>query len=71
MDSSGYVTLNRQVGLMREMQSVAHNISNASTTGFRREGVVFSEHIAAVEGPGARCRWPTPMCARSTSARVR
>ncbi|SIO49872.1 flagellar basal-body rod protein FlgF [Rhodovulum sp. ES.010] len=52
MDSSGYVTLNRQVGLMREMQSVAHNISNASTTGFRREGVVFSEHIAAVEGPG-------------------
>ncbi|TCO73363.1 flagellar hook-basal body complex protein [Rhodovulum euryhalinum] len=52
MDSTTYTTLTRQVGLMREMQSVAHNIANASTAGFRREGVIFSEHVAAVEGPG-------------------
>ncbi len=45
MDASGYVTLSRQSGLMREMQVVAQNIANASTTGFRREGVVFSEHV--------------------------
>lgn len=45
--SIGYVTLSRQSGLMREMQSVANNVANMSTTGFRREGVVFSEFIAA------------------------
>ncbi|PZQ97607.1 MAG: flagellar basal-body rod protein FlgF [Cereibacter sphaeroides] len=45
MDASGYVTLTRQSGLMREMQVVAQNIANASTSGFRREGVVFSEFV--------------------------
>lgn len=45
MDNSGYVTLARQSGLMREMQAIAHNIANASTTGYRREGVLFSEHV--------------------------
>jgi len=41
----------RQSGLMREMQSVANNIANISTTGFRREGLIFAEHVAALE-PG-------------------
>ncbi len=45
MDNAGYVSLNRQSGLLREMQSVANNIANASTTGFRREGMVFSEFV--------------------------
>jgi flagellar basal-body rod protein FlgF len=30
---------------MQELQMVANNIANASTTGFRREGLVFSEFI--------------------------
>jgi flagellar basal-body rod protein FlgF len=46
METPGYTTLTRQSGLMREMQVIAHNIANASTTGFRREGVVFSEFVA-------------------------
>jgi flagellar basal-body rod protein FlgF len=46
MDAAGYTTLTRQSGLMREMQTVANNIANISTTGFRREGVVFSEYVA-------------------------
>ena len=50
MDASGYVTLTRQSGLMREMQVVANNIANASTTGFRREGVVFAEHVVRTGG---------------------
>lgn len=50
MDNAGYVTLTRQSGLMREMQLVANNIANLSTTGFRREGVVFAEHVKALEG---------------------
>lgn len=49
MDAAGYTTLNRQSGLMREMGVVANNIANSSTTGFRREGVVFSEYIAALD----------------------
>lgn len=50
MDSTGYITLTRQSGLMREMQVVANNIANAATTGFRQEGVVFSEHVRGIEG---------------------
>ncbi len=46
MDNTGYVALNRQSGLLREMQAVANNIANLSTTGFRKEGVVFAEHVA-------------------------
>lgn len=45
MDNPGYVTLTRQAGLMTEMQTVANNIANASTTGYRREGVIFSEFV--------------------------
>ena len=45
MDAAGYTTLTRQSGLMREMAVVANNIANISTTGFRREGVVFSEFV--------------------------
>lgn len=50
MGNIGYVSLTRQSGLLREMQVVANNIANLSTTGFRREGVVFSEYI---KGAGA------------------
>lgn len=49
MDAAGYTTLTRQSGLMREMQAVANNIANISTTGFRREGVVFSEYVKRLE----------------------
>lgn len=45
MENAIYATLTRQAGLMREMQVVANNIANMATTGFRREGVVFSEYV--------------------------
>lgn len=45
MENSIYSTLTRQSGLLREMQTVANNIANLSTTGFRAEGVVFAEHV--------------------------
>ena len=50
MENAGYVTLTRQSGLMREMELIAHNIANAATTGFRQQGLVFSEFVQAVEG---------------------
>lgn len=50
MDNSGYVTLSRQTGLMREMRTVANNIANSATSGFRQEGVVFSEYVQSLDG---------------------
>ena len=52
MDAAGYTALTRQSGLMRELQVVANNIANISTSGFRREGVVFEEYVTRMdEGP--------------------
>ncbi|APX13977.1 flagellar hook-basal body complex protein [Tateyamaria omphalii] len=50
MDSTGYIALSRQSGLMREMQIVANNIANSATTGYRQEGLVFSEHVQGIQG---------------------
>jgi flagellar basal-body rod protein FlgF len=51
MENAGYAALTRQAGLMREMQVVANNMANMSSTGFRREGVVFAEVVRALD-PG-------------------
>jgi len=45
MDNAGYIGLTRQVGLLAELRTIANNVANVSTTGYRREGVVFSEYI--------------------------
>jgi flagellar basal-body rod protein FlgF len=52
MDLAGYVALTRASGLLKEIQSVANNIANISTTGFRREGVVFAEMVEALPAEG-------------------
>lgn len=49
MDNATYTTLTRQSGLMGEIQVLAHNIANLSTTGFRREGVLFSEYVRQLD----------------------
>ena len=49
MDNAGYTQLARQSGLLREIQMIAHNIANLSTTGFRREGLLFSEYVADLD----------------------
>lgn len=52
MENASYTTLTRQSGLLREMQVVANNIANMATTGFRAEGVIFAEHVRALDGAG-------------------
>ncbi|MEO0929449.1 MAG: flagellar hook-basal body complex protein [Pseudomonadota bacterium] len=52
MDNASYTTLTRQSGLMREMQTLANNIANASTTGFKAEEVIFAEHVKRL-GPAS------------------
>ncbi|MGD1882429.1 MAG: flagellar hook-basal body complex protein [Paracoccaceae bacterium] len=49
MDNASYITLTRQSGLLKEMQVVANNIANAATTGYRQEGVIFSEYVKRVD----------------------
>ena len=53
MDNAVYAGLTRQAGLMREMQIIANNLANQSTSGFRREGVIFSEHVRALGPQGS------------------
>lgn len=45
MEIASYVTVSRQSGLMNEMQIIANNIANSATTGYRQEGLIFSEFI--------------------------
>jgi len=50
LETAGYTTLTRQSGLLRELQVVANNIANAATTGYRQEGLIFSEFVKRSEG---------------------
>ena len=52
MDLAGYVALTRQSGLAKELQSIANNIANLATTGYRREGVIFAEEVQALPVEG-------------------
>lgn len=52
MENAIYAALTRQSGLMREMRTVANNIANSNTNGFRREGVVFTEYMVSLDHRG-------------------
>ncbi len=41
-----YTALSRQSGLKSELDIIANNLANASTTGFRAESLVFSEYVS-------------------------
>lgn len=47
MENASYATLTRQSGLWSELRVVANNIANASTTGYRQEGLAFSEFVVS------------------------
>lgn len=46
MENATYAGLTRQSGLWSELRVVANNIANSSTTGYRQEGLTFSEHVS-------------------------
>lgn len=55
MSSPGLVLLSSQMALQRSVDIVANNIANSSTTGFKREGVMFDtylKHAGNVPGGG-------------------
>lgn len=67
MDNAAYTALTRQSGLMQEMQMLANNIANASTTGFRAEGMMFSEHVKTLGGDASSLSMATA-AVRNTAA---
>ena len=51
MSDASIPMLSRQSGLLETAQIIANNIANASTPGYKSEGVIFSEYVkAAGEG---------------------
>ncbi|MEM9393529.1 MAG: flagellar hook-basal body complex protein [Pseudomonadota bacterium] len=46
MDLAIYSALSRATALKSELSVIANNIANISTTGFRKEGLTFSEYIS-------------------------
>lgn len=45
MSNAIYAALNRQHGLMKEMQVVSNNLANSSTTGYKTDRAIFAEYI--------------------------
>jgi flagellar basal-body rod protein FlgF len=47
-----WVPLSGQVAQLRKVETIANNIANANTSGFKREEVVFKEHLTALTQKG-------------------
>ena len=45
MSNTIYVGVTRQIALLDEMRTIAANVANSSTPGYRREGLIFSEYV--------------------------
>ncbi|MBV8939900.1 MAG: flagellar basal-body rod protein FlgF [Alphaproteobacteria bacterium] len=46
MDNAVYVTLSRQLALVRDLDVTANNLANANTTGFNASHIMFSTYLA-------------------------
>ena len=45
MQSNVYVALSAQLALQRRLETLANNVANASTAGFRAEAITFEQLI--------------------------
>jgi flagellar basal-body rod protein FlgF len=48
MENVGLIGLSRQIALRRELDVIANNVANVSTTGFKADKVVFEEFLMPV-----------------------
>jgi flagellar basal-body rod protein FlgF len=46
--------LSKQVGLRQQVDVIANNVANLSTTGFKREDLAFATHVERLDLPGGR-----------------
>lgn len=72
MQTGLYVALSAQVALQKRLDSVAGNVANANTAGFRAEEVTFETHLSqAASDPVAFARMGETYISRRTGELVR
>ena len=54
MDTPTYIAISRQTAIFSDISTIANNIANASTTGFRAERTLFQEYLTRTGSPGHR-----------------
>jgi flagellar basal-body rod protein FlgF len=52
MDPTTYVALAAQVALQKELETVANNVANANTAGFKADRSFFESYLEPLSGPG-------------------
>ena len=53
-----WVPLSGAIAQQRQVETIANNVANANTPGFKKEQVVFKEYLAALEKPDAQIDLP-------------
>ncbi len=53
MENLSYIALSRQVTLFREMNLTANNIANINTPGFKKQSMLFVEHLNQANNAGS------------------
>ena len=57
MENASLIGLSRQVALARELDVIANNVANMTTTGYKADGSLFEEYLsssARAAGNGGR-----------------
>jgi flagellar basal-body rod protein FlgF len=52
MDTTTYVALSAQVALQKQLETVANNVANANTAGFKADRPFFQSYLERLAGPG-------------------
>jgi flagellar basal-body rod protein FlgF len=52
MDTTTYVALSAQVALQKQLETVANNVANANTAGFKADRPFFQSYLEPLSGPG-------------------
>ncbi|MGJ8562367.1 MAG: flagellar hook-basal body complex protein [Alphaproteobacteria bacterium] len=52
MDNASYINISRQSGLLKELNTIANNLANSGTVGYKRETAVFSEYVNSLHNKG-------------------
>lgn len=54
MDTTAYIAISRQTSIFNDINTIANNIANASTSGYRAERTLFEEYLTRTGSPGHR-----------------
>ncbi|WP_366656470.1 flagellar hook basal-body protein [Fodinicurvata sp. EGI_FJ10296] len=54
MDATSYIAISGQGALRRQMDVVANNLANMGTTGYKAQGMLFSDYLNLPDRPGPK-----------------